>query len=43
MEKIADIGHGEDFHAEGSIEEYSAQLGEIFQRLGSRRPVELIR
>jgi hypothetical protein len=43
MEEIADIGHGEHFHAEGSIEQYSAQLAEIFQQLGSQRPVELIR
>jgi len=43
MQQIADIGHGEHFHAEGSIEEYSAQLAEIFRRLGGTRPVELIR
>ena len=43
MEEIADIGHGEHFHAEGSIEEYSAELASIFQRLGGQRPVELIR
>lgn len=42
MEQIADIGSGEHFHAEGSIEEYSAQLAEIFGRLAGRRPVELI-
>ncbi|HNQ21692.1 MAG TPA: VWA domain-containing protein [Phycisphaerae bacterium] len=43
MEDIADIGHGEHFHAGGSIEQYSAQLAAIFQRLGGQRPVELIR
>lgn len=42
MDQIADIGTGEHFHAEGSIEEYSAQLEEIFGRLAGRRPVELI-
>jgi hypothetical protein len=43
MQQIADIGHGEHFHAEGSIEEYSEQLASIFLRLGGTRPVELIR
>lgn len=43
MQEIADIGHGEAFHAEGSIEEYSEQLEEIFRRLGGQRPVELVR
>jgi Mg-chelatase subunit ChlD len=43
MQQIADIGHGEHFHAEGSIEEYSQQLADIFIRLGGTRPVELIR
>lgn len=43
MGQIADIGHGEHFHAEGSIEEYSGQLAEIFRRLAGTRPVELIR
>ena len=42
MQQIADIGQGEHFHAEGSIEEYSAQLTEIFRTLGGTRPVELI-
>ncbi len=42
MQQIAEIGDGEHFHAEGSIEEYSQQLTDIFQRLGSKRPVELI-
>ena len=43
MQQIAEIGHGEHFHAEGSIEEYSAQLDTIFAKLGGTRPVELIR
>ena len=43
MQDIADIGHGEHFHAGGSVEEYSAELTEIFLRLGGQRPVELIR
>ena len=42
MQEVADIGSGEMFHAEGSIDEYSAQLDAIFQELGGRRPVELI-
>lgn len=42
MQEVAEIGHGETFHAEGSIEEYSEQLDAIFQELGGRRPVELI-
>lgn len=42
MQQIADITNGEHFHAEGSINEYSAQLAEIFGRLAGRRPVELI-
>lgn len=43
MTQIADIGVGEHFHAGGSIEQYSDELVEIFGRLGSKRPVELIR
>jgi len=42
MEEIADIGQGEHFHAEGSVEEYSAQLSDIFWRLGGIRPVQLV-
>lgn len=42
MDQIAEMGSGEHFHAEGSIEEYSEQLAEIFERLGGKRPVELI-
>lgn len=43
MDEIAQMASGEHFHAEGSIEEYSEQLTAIFQQLGGRRPVELIR
>ena len=42
MRDVAEVGAGEMFHAEGSIEEYSAQLDQIFETLGGRRPVELI-
>lgn len=42
MDQIAAMGSGEHFHAEGSIEEYSDQLREIFETLGGKRPVELI-
>ncbi len=42
MDQIADIGQGEHFHAGGSIDQYSQQLAEIFERLGGTRPVELI-
>ncbi len=43
MEQIATIGGGEHFRAEGSIEEYSEELTDIFNRLGGTRPVELIK
>jgi hypothetical protein len=42
MEKIAAIGNGEHFHAEGSIEEYSSDLSDIFTTIGVRRSVTLI-
>ncbi len=42
MQQIADIGNGEHFHAEGTIEQYSAQLDLIFASLGGARPVQLI-
>jgi Mg-chelatase subunit ChlD len=42
MEQIAQIGSGEHFHAEGSIDAYKQQLQEIFQKLGGKRPVVLI-
>ena len=43
MQQIADIGGGEHFHAEGTIDQYSSQLDHIFDVLGGARPVELIR
>ncbi len=42
MEDIAAIGGGEHYHAEGDIATYTAQLQEIFQKLGGKRPVVLI-
>jgi len=42
MQYLAEIGHGLHFHAEGSIDEYSEQLVEIFSQIGGQRPVELI-
>jgi Flp pilus assembly protein TadG len=42
MNQIAEIGTGEHFHAEGSIEQYSAQLDSIFATLGGRRPIQLV-
>jgi Mg-chelatase subunit ChlD len=42
MEQIAAIGHGEHFHAEGSVESYRQQLETIFEKLGGERPVQLI-
>lgn len=42
MQEIATIGKGETFHAEGEISTYEAQLQEIFQKLGGKRPVMLI-
>jgi Flp pilus assembly protein TadG len=42
MQQIADIGEGEHFHANGSIEEYSAELQSIFVTIGGRRPVALV-
>lgn len=43
MQQIADITGGEHFYASGTIDEYSAQLRDIFERIGGNRPVELIR
>lgn len=43
MDQIAEIGRGEHFHAEGSIDAYSVQLENIFKKLGGTRPVELIK
>lgn len=43
MNSVANIGRGTHFHAEGSIDQYSDQLDEIFRTIGGSRPVELIR
>ncbi len=42
MEDVASIAGGEHFHAEGDIATYSAQLQDIFQKLGGKAPVMLI-
>lgn len=42
MQQIAAIGHGEEFYAAGSPDEYAVQLEEIFRTLGGKRPVVLI-
>ncbi|MCP4591610.1 MAG: VWA domain-containing protein [bacterium] len=42
MDEIAETGGGEHFHADGSIEEYSSDLDEIFRHLGGARPVALV-
>ena len=43
MQQITAIGGGEEFYASaGSSAEYTAQLMEIFGRLGGKRPVALI-
>ncbi len=43
MQEIASIGRAEEFYASGlDPDEYSAQLREIFGRLGGKRPVVLI-
>ncbi len=43
MDEIATVGGGLHFHAEGSIDEYSEQLAEIFAILGGKRPIALIK
>lgn len=42
MDRIAELGDGEHFHAEGSIQQYSAQLTKILNRLSSERSVQLL-
>jgi len=42
MERIAERGQGQHFHAEGSIEEYSQQLNHILNTLSAKRAVQLI-
>jgi len=43
MQQIADLASGEHFQAQGSIQEYSAQLDQIFYTIGGLRPVQLIK
>jgi len=43
MQQIASIGDGEEFFAAGDIDQYAAQLTQIFGELGGRRPVVLIK
>jgi Mg-chelatase subunit ChlD len=42
MEELAETGDGEQYHAGGDKDEYTAQLQKIFQQLGGKRPVILI-
>ncbi len=42
MQQIAAMNGGEEFFASGTISQYSAQLKNIFDELGSKRPVRLI-
>jgi len=42
MAQIAQIGKGVHFHSEGTIEQYSAELLQIFAAVGGRRTVELL-
>ena len=42
MQTIATKGHGQEFYAVGSPEEYTEQLEDIFRTLGGKRPVALI-
>lgn len=42
LQEIAAIGHGQEFYAVGSPEEYSEQLELIFRALGGKRSVTLI-
>lgn len=42
MSDVAGVGKGEHFHAEGEIDDYRAQLDDIFRKLGGKRPVVLI-
>ncbi len=42
MEEIAAIGRGDHFHVEGTIEEYSNDLINIFTQIGGRNMVDLI-
>jgi len=41
MDQIAQIGNGAHYHAQGSIDQYSAQLDSILNILGGKRPIQL--
>jgi len=40
---IAEIAYGEEFYAAGSPDEYTGELEAIFETLGGKRPVQLIK
>lgn len=42
MQAIANATYGQEFYAQGSPDEYTEQLEDIFRSLGGRRPVALI-
>ena len=42
MKESARGGSGVHFHAQGSIDEYSQQLADIFAQITGKRSVELI-
>jgi len=42
MDQIAAVGKGVHYHAEGTIQQYSAQLDEIFNTLGAARSISLV-
>ncbi len=42
MQQIATLGSGQEFYAAGTIDQYSAQLKQIFGELGNKRIVRLI-
>ncbi len=42
MQEIAEITQGEHFHAAGSMDQYRAQLRDIFIEIGSRKEPQLI-
>ncbi len=42
LQEVAAIGHGQEFYASGSPEEYTQELEAIFRTLGGKRPVALI-
>jgi len=42
MQQIADLSGSVHFHAEGTIDQYTAELQQIFAAVGGRRTVELI-